>query len=333
MSDSQAPKRASSPWAPSPLIAIVGPTATGKSALAIALAQRFRGEVVNADSRQVYRRMDIGTAKSPAQEREQVPHHLFDLVDPDGPFSLALYLNLAQQTIADIHRGMRLPLLVGGTGQYVWALLEGWRSPQVPPDPAVREHLLARAQREGGQALYEELQQVDPVTAKRIDPRNLRRVIRALEVFRSLGAPASSVRAKLPPPYRPLILGLTTTTRQELYQRIDARVDSMLGAGWLEEVRKLLALGYPLDLPAMSSVGYRELGLHLQGHLSLSEAVQRVKTASHRVARHQYAWFRLQDPRIHWLTVGEGCQDQSRAIVERFLAAPAPCHTGEAPLH
>jgi tRNA dimethylallyltransferase len=287
-----------------PLLVIVGPTATGKSSLAVAVAQRFNGEVVNADSRQVYRGMDIGTAKPTVAERGGVPHHLFDLVAPDGPFSLALYLAAARQAIHEVHQRGRLPVLVGGTGQYVWAVLEGWQAPPVAPDPSLRQCLFQRAAKEGPQALYEELRQKDPAAALRIDPRNVRRVVRAMEVFLTLGAPFSSQGHKAPPPYRTLVLGLTTATRQELHRRIDARVDAMLAHGWLEEVRALLEAGYSPELPSMSSVGYRELVLHLQGSLPLDQAVQRIKAATHRVARRQHAWFRPADPRIRWLQAG-----------------------------
>ena len=176
-----------------PLIAIVGPTAVGKSKLALKLAQTFNGEIVSADSRQVYRYMDIGTAKPSREQRNFIPHHLIDVVDPDADFNLALFQEMARQALQDIDLQGRVPFLVGGSGLYVWSLLEGWRLPQVPPDPELRRSLEARVQAEGSDVLYKELQELDPVAAERIDPRNIRRVIRALEVYQLTGKPFSQL--------------------------------------------------------------------------------------------------------------------------------------------
>ena len=283
-----------------PLLAIVGPTAVGKSRLALHLAQALGGEIVNADSRQVYRRMDIGTAKPSAEERRMVPHHLLDIRSPDEEFSLAFFLDLANKSVADIHRRGRLPVIVGGTGQYVRALLEGWRVPKVPPNSALRADLELQAQQRGAWALYQLLQAVDPKAAKRIAPNNTRRIIRALEIRLALGARPSQRRAKKLRRESIFTIGLTTN-RKELYRRIDARVDLMIARGFVEEVRALLDLGYDQELPAMSSIGYQEIALHLRGKLTLEEAVQRTKYHTHRIARHQYAWFRLEDPNIHWM--------------------------------
>ena len=283
-----------------PLIAIVGPTAAGKSALALRLAQHLGGEIVNGDSRLVYRHMDIGTAKPTPQERALVPHHLVDILDPDEPYSLALYLAQARQAIGDIQQQGRLPLLVGGTGQYIWGLLEGFRAPQVPPNPSLRARLEAQAVEEGHQALWQRLQTIDPVAASRIDPRNVRRVVRALEVYCETGIPFSQAQGRESPPYRSLVLGLTLE-RLRLYQRIDRRVEAMVESGWPQEVARLLEKGYSPELPAMSSLRYREMAACVRGEISLEEAVVRIKSATHRFARRQYAWFRLKDPRIHWL--------------------------------
>ncbi len=310
-----------------PLVAIVGPTAVGKSALALALAQAFGGEIVNADSRQVYRSMDIGTAKPTPDERALVPHHLLDLVDPDQEFSLAAFLAHATQAIGEVHQRGRLPMLVGGTGQYVWALLEGWQAPQVAPDRELRQGLEARAQREGVGALYAELQGVDPEGATLIHPHNLRRIIRALEVYHQTGVPFSQQRRRGLSPYRTLVLGLSLP-RQELYQRIDQRVDQMIAAGWVGEVQRLLEVGYSPELPALSSLGYRELTAHLRGNLSLEEAVGRIKTATHRFVRHQDGWFRRGDSRIRWLQAGPDAYQQAHALVSAFLLdAASACAT------
>jgi tRNA dimethylallyltransferase len=280
------------------LIAIVGPTAVGKSKLAFSLAQVFDLEIVNADSRQVYRYMDIGTAKPSPQEQKSIPHHVIDIVNPDEAFNLSLYQSLAHGAIEDIQKRGKLPLLVGGSGLYVWSVLEGWRIPQVPPDPALRRSLEDRAASEGVESLYQQLQGIDPVAARRIDRRNVRRVIRALEVCQSSGS-FSQPQGKEPPGFKTLLLGLTAE-RNELYQRIDQRIDNMIEQGLVAEVRGLLDMGYNLDLPAMSSVGYRQIGSFLQGEVGLPAAIQQIKFETHRFARHQYAWFRLGDPRIRW---------------------------------
>jgi tRNA dimethylallyltransferase len=299
------------------LIAIVGPTATGKTALAIALAQRLGGEIVGADSRQVYRHMDIGTAKPTAEERALAVHHLVDVVDPDQEFSLAQYLERAVVALEDVWPRGKQPLLVGGSGQYVWALLEGWRVPRLPPQRELRRELEERAARQGAEALHRDLAQVDPKAAARIDPRNVRRVIRALEVHRATGRPISYWQEKGPPPWEVLILGLTCS-RQELYERIDARVDGMMEVGLMDEVRGLLAMGYDPSLASMSGIGYKQICQHLAGELDLATAVARIKTATHRLARHQYTWFRLDDQRIRWLE-GVGAADEAMPLVEQFL--------------
>ena len=298
-----------------PLIAIVGPTAAGKSALALRLAQRFHGEIVNGDSRLVYRGMDIGTAKPTTEERTLVPHHLVDILDPHEPYSLALYLSQAHRAIDSIHERGGLPFLVGGTGQYIWGLLEGFRAPQVPPNPALRASLEAQAAEEGHQALWQRLQDIDPAAASRIDPRNVRRVVRALEVYRETGIPFSQAQRREPPPYRTLVLGLTVE-RPRLYRRIDRRVEAMVEGGWPNEVVRLLEKGYSPALPSMSSLGYREMAAHVRGELPLEEAVSRIKTATHGFARRQYAWFRLNDPRIHWL---DGEEEEAASVSMRMI--------------
>lgn len=303
------------------LIAIVGPTATGKTALAIALAQRLGGEIVGADSRQVYRQMDIGTAKPTAEERALAPHHLIDVVDPDQEFSLAQYLEQAGAALEDVWSRGKQPLLVGGSGQYVWALLEGWRVPRLPPQRELRRELGERADRQGAEALHRELAQVDPKAAARIDPRNVRRVIRALEVHKATGRPISYWQEKGPPPWEVLTLGLTCP-RRELYERIDARVDSMMEAGLVDEVRGLLSMGYDPSLASMSGIGYKQVCQHLAGELDLATAVARIKTATHRLARQQYTWFRLDDGRIRWLE-GDGAVDEAVALAEQFLEESA----------
>jgi len=282
-----------------PLVVIVGPTAVGKTALSLRLAARLGGEVVSADSRLFYRGMDIGTAKPTPQERAQVPHHLVDIAWPDETVGLAEFQELAHAAIEDIRRRGRLPLLVGGSGQYVRALLEGWRVPRVPPDPALRAELEAQAQREGSAGLVARLTELDPAAAACIDPRNVRRLVRALEVCLTTGQPFSAQRGRHLPPYRTLRIGLTMA-RPALYARADQRVDAMIAAGLEEEVRGLLARGYGFDLPAMSALGYLQFKPYFEGQSTLDEVIAEIKRATRRFIRHQYAWFRLSDPTLHW---------------------------------
>lgn len=309
------------------LVAIVGPTATGKSNLALQLALRVSGEIIGADSRQVYRHMDIGTAKPSAETRALVPHHLIDVVELDQDFSLALYQQMARQVIDDIWRRGKLPIIAGGTGLYVWSVVEGWQLPPVSPHPELRRSLEARAARDGGDELYHELEATDPEAAQRIDRRNLRRVIRALEICAS-GIKPSQFWRKPAPLAETLLVGLTAP-RHRLYQRIDARVDAMMAQGLVPEVQGLLARGYNLGLPSMSGLGYQQIGLHLRGQLRLDEAVARIKHETHRFARHQYAWFHLRDRRIHWFDIETDFWDAVWDLVQRFLdseveAAPLP---------
>ena len=301
------------------LVAIVGPTGVGKTALAVPLTEEFGGEIVSVDSRQVYRHMDIGTGKPAPGERDRAVHHLIDVVDPNEEFSVALFQDLARKAVEDIHRRGGVPFVVGGTGHYVWAMLEGLRLPQVAPNPELRRELAAIAEEEGGiEELHYRLSQVDPVAAERIDPRNVRRVIRAIEVTRATGRPFSEVGTREAPPYRALILGLTAE-RSELYRRIDARVEAMIERGWVEEVRRLFAMGYDTMLPSMSSLGYRELCRHLAGEMGLAETIERIKIETHRFVRGQYGWFRLADPRIRWLDITASPHEVAREAVRRFL--------------
>ncbi len=301
------------------LVAIVGPTGVGKTKLAISIAKGFNGEIVSADSRQVYRHMDVGTAKPSAEEMSGIRHHLIDVVLPNESFGLAEYQQLCYQAIKDILARGRLPLLVGGTGQYVWAVVEGWEVPKVAPNFEFRRALEERAKRGEGLSLYQELSRVDPDAAKAIDPRNVRRVIRALEVSSTTRQPFSRLRTKRSPDFETLMIGLTED-RGALYGHIDARVDSMVKAGLVEEVRELVAKGCALDLPAMSGIGYRQIGEYLTNMLDLDSAIKRIKTETHRFVRHQYSWFRLNDQRIKWFDAGNPeTEAQVFAEVQRFI--------------
>ena len=299
-----------------PLIAIVGPTAVGKTEVSLHLAERFQGEIVSADSRLIYKGLDIGTAKPTPEEQARVPHHLIDITTPDRPLSLAEFLRLAHAAIEDILRRGKVPFLVGGTGQYVWALLEGWQVPEVPPDETLRAQLEAEARTKGPDALYRRLVEQDPEAAAFIDPRNVRRVIRALEVIAHTGQKFSAQRRKVPPPYDVLILGLTRP-RPALYRRIDERIERMLAAGLVEEVRRLLDAGYDERLPALTGIGYRQIVGYLKGAYDLEEAIRRLRKDTRRYARHQYAWFRLDDPRIRWVDLS---RPDALKTLERWVA-------------
>jgi len=300
------------------LLAIVGPTGVGKSQLALRLAQTFDGEIVSADSRQVYRHMDIGTAKPTGQELSLVPHHLIDIVNPDQGFSLAQYQCLAYKVIDNIQQRNKLALLVGGSGLYVWSVLEGWRVPQVPPDLKLRRSLEKKAAEVGKDELYQELMKVDPIAAQRIDWRNVRRVIRAVEVHRGSETPFSQLQSKEAPPYDTLIIGLTAD-RAELYRRIDLRVEQMIKQGLIEEVKTLVNMGYDSNLPAMSGIGYKQIGLFLKDELTLAAAIQQIKFETHRLVRHQYTWFRLKDDRILWFDIQGEIEPQITTLLAKFM--------------
>ncbi|MEM7032444.1 MAG: tRNA (adenosine(37)-N6)-dimethylallyltransferase MiaA [Chloroflexota bacterium] len=296
-----------------PLIVLVGPTGIGKTAFAIAFAEALRQsgnvtcEVISADSRQIYQYMDIGTAKPEPEELAAVKHHLVDIVSPQQTVTLAEFQNRAFRTIDDIHDRESLPLLVGGTGQWVKAVVEGWGIPKVPPDPELRQKLEVEAARIGAEAFHTKLNEVDPVAASKIDYRNIRRVIRALEVFYKTGTPISTHQQKSPPPYQIQQVGLTMA-RDALYNRIDARIDRMMERGLLQEVEALLARGYGFNLPAMSGLGYRQFAPYFQADITLEEAIQNIKRDTRRFIRQQYNWFDLSDPSITWFDVSSSFQ-------------------------
>lgn len=282
-----------------PLVPVVGPTAVGKTALALCLAEALKGEIVSADSRLLYRGMDIGTDKPSEEQLATVRHHLVDIVEPDETVSLAEYKDRAICAIEGIQARGMLPILVGGTGQYQRAIVEGWHIPRVPPNPSLRAELESIAESEGAIALHAQLANRDPVAASRIDARNVRRVVRALEVCIITNKPISEQQGRTPPRYHVLILGLTME-RQLLYERADKRVDAMIESGLEDEVRGLLAVGYDWRLPSMSALGYAQFRAHFQGSSTRAEVVRDIKRATHAFIRRQYNWFRLTDERIHW---------------------------------
>ncbi len=300
-----------------PLIAIVGPTAVGKTNLAVTVGPQFDAEIVSADSRQFYRQMEIGTAKPTPEERARAPHHLVDIADPDETVGLAKFLRMARAAIHDIAARGKRPFLVGGTGQYVRALLRGWQVPEIPPDPALREHLEQEEESHPG-TLWDRLMELDPDAADFIHPNNTRRIIRALEVTMKGDPTFSELRRRIPPPYRVLKIGLTME-REELYARADARVDAMVEAGLLQEVQRLLAQGYGWDLPAMSGLGYAQFRPYLEGEATLDEVVERIKLDTHDFIRRQYTWFRPTAQDIHWLDATQHPADHAIPLIQAFL--------------
>jgi len=301
-----------------PLVVIVGPTASGKTAVSIDLAKRLNGEIVSADSRLLYRGMDIGTAKPTAVEQENVPHHLIDVADPDETWSLALYQRTAYQVIDSIMERSKLPILVGGTGQYVRAIIEGWRIPPQAPDESLRESLSRWAEMIGPEGLHQRLATVDPQAAEMIDYRNMRRTIRALEVILNTGERFSDLRKKQQCRYMPFIFGISCP-REVLYQRIDQRIDQMIADGLVEEVQTLLQSGYQADLPTLSAIGYGEIIQYLNNQVSLEEAVTLIRRNTRIFVRRQANWFKPDDPRIHWVEAAEGMVDNMEEMIRRWL--------------
>ncbi len=312
----------SSPEKP-PLIVLLGPTAVGKTELSLRVAARWHGEIISADSRLFYRGMDIGTAKPTAAERARVPHHLIDVSPPDDTWSLTRFQRAAQKIIAEIHARGSLPFLVGGTGQYIRAVTEGWQPPAVRPDPHLRkvlEDLVSQRGADGIYWLHASLRRMDAAAAAQIDPRNVRRTIRALEVILASGRRFSAQRRVTAAPYRVLRIGLTRP-RPELYARVDARIEAMFAEGLLDEVRALLDAGYSPDLPSMSSIGYRECVAVLRGELSLDEAKSLMRRQTRAFVRRQSNWFKAQDPAIHWFYAGDPhLETQVHAAIAKFLA-------------
>lgn len=284
-----------------PLIVFLGPTAVGKTELSLALCEQFHGEIIGADSRQIYRGMNIGTAKPTQVERERAPHHLIDIRAPDEVLSVAEYQALAYAAIDEIHRRGRLPFLAGGTALYIRAVTQGLRVPEVPPNPPLRAELEALAAAQGAPALFARLQALDPKTAAVIDRQNPRRLVRALEIVLTTGQSKVDLEGATPPPYRILCIGLDRP-RAVLYARIDQRVDQMIEQGLVEETQQLLAAGYHPPLPAITSLGYREIIAYLAGEMTLAEAIAKIKTETHRYARYQYTAFRKL-PDIHWFNL------------------------------
>lgn len=302
------------------VVILTGPTAVGKSALALALARRFNAEIISADSRTLYRGMNIATAKPSPDELAFVPHHLIDVVNPDEDFTLSDFQSRAYALIDELLAHHKLPLVVGGTLLYINALVEGWQIPKVEPNLELRRALEEEARQRGPEALYEELKQLDPEAAAHIIPNNTRRIIRALEVYRTTGRLFSEAQGKTPPPYRFLKLGLNLE-RQALYDRADERIEKMFERGLINEVEGLLATGYRAELPAMTSLGYSQVAAYLRGEMTLAEAKEKMKFSTHRYIRQQYTWFR-RDPEIVWLEANDPeLEVKASELIAKFLGA------------
>ncbi len=298
-----------------PVVLIVGPTAVGKTELAIQLAERMNGEIVSVDSRLFYRGMDIGTAKPSKEEMARAPHHLVDIVDPDETLSLAIFQKMARDVIADIHERGRLPFLVGGTGQYIRSVTQGWNPPEVQPINRLRKVLEQLKEKRGKEWLHAKLQTLDPEAATAIDLRNARRTIRALEVIFTTGRKFSEQRAQSDSPYQLITIGLTRP-REELYRRVDERIEEMFAKGLLEEVKGLVERGYSPSLPSMSAIGYGECISVIRGSMTLDQAKVEMKRKTRIFVRRQANWFKESDPHIQWFHAE---RMDSPAEIEEFI--------------
>ncbi len=302
-----------------PLILLIGPTAVGKTELSLILADRLNGEIVSADSRLFYRGMDIGTAKPSLEERARVPHYLIDIANPDEIWSLAIFQQKATDIIAGIHARGKLPFLVGGTGQYMRAVTEGWSPPEVEPDSRLRGVLEGLGEIRGVYWLHASLRRLDPNSAQKIDARNIRRTVRALEVILTTGKPFSKQRGQITSPFNLLTIGLNRS-REELYQRVDARIDEMFADGFVDEARALLDKGYSPDLPSMSAIGYRECIQVIKGQISEEQAKVEMRRATRIFIRRQANWFKEDDPDIHWFEAGdEIVVDEIEELIRRHV--------------
>ncbi len=305
-----------------PVAAVVGPTASGKSRLAVELALSRNGEVISADSMQIYKGMNIGTAKPTAEEMRGVPHHLIDFAPLSQPFSVADYVSLASDCISEVHARGRLPVIAGGTGLYIRSLLQNIRFTENDKDEVLKKELAEKAEKLGVQTLIDELRSFDPASAQRIHPNNLGRVIRAIEIYRTTGVTMTEqleLSRQMPSPYDACINGLDFQDRQKLYNRINLRVDRMMQDGLLAEAEEIL--NRPGAQTAMQAIGYKELLPYFRSECSLDEAVESIKRESRRYAKRQLTWFR-RDENIHWIMVDEytdfdGVIEQAFRMIDR----------------
>jgi tRNA dimethylallyltransferase len=300
------------------VLVIVGPTAVGKTELSIRLAKRFDAEIISADSRLVYKGMDIGTAKPSVEEKKQVPHHMIDLANPDEEWSLSLYQKEVARIIKEVLSGGKLPIVVGGTGQYIRSMIEGWVIPEVQPNLSMRGALEKWAVSIGPLELHRKLKIIDPIGANSIDPTNLRRTIRALEVIFTSGHLFSSAKERTDPAFDFKVIGLTRT-RDELYKKVDDRIESMFKNGFVAEVEELITKGYPSSLPSTSAIGYAEVMKMLNGGLSLEEVKVLMKRRTRQFIRRQTNWFKPTDPIIEWFQMTPDPLDEIEDSVRIWL--------------
>lgn len=307
-----------------PIVVIAGPTASGKTGLGVQLCKCFGGEVISADSMQIYRGMNIGTAKPTQQEMQGVPHHLIDFLELDKPFSVADYVCLANQTANAIYARGNLPFLVGGTGLYIQSFIDNIVFADIEGDEHLRAQLRQKAQAQGAQALLNELMEFDPQTAQALHPNNLGRIIRAIEVYKISGITMTQHRQNSrlqPSPFKPCMLALNFRSRQTLYERIDKRVDQMLEQGLLKEAQQMLLADKRHT--AVQAIGYKELFPYLEGKQTLQSCVEQLKMSTRRYAKRQLSWFR-RDERYHWIYADDfssftGVVDAARAIVQQEI--------------
>lgn len=300
-------------------LAIVGPTASGKTKLSLIVAEKINGEIISADSRQIYRYMDIGTAKPTLEERQRVKHYFIDELDPNEEFNAGIFGEKGREIIEDIFSRGKIPIIVGGSGLYVKSLIDGFfEGPGA--DWELREMLYRKASQLGKEAIYEELKKVDPVSAEKIHPNNLKRIIRALEVYYITGKPISQMQKEIKPEinFKTIQIGLNWD-RKKLYRRIEERVDKMIKDGLIEEVKKLRELGFDKNLNSLQTVGYKEVFDYLDGLISYEQMIYLIKRNSRRYAKRQLTWFR-QDKRIIWLDVDESTDFEKLAdkVIEIF---------------
>ena len=287
------------------VVTVIGATATGKTSLGIDLAQRFDAEVVNADSRLFYRGMDIGTAKPTMTERRGVIHHLIDILEPHQDYSLSDFLNDASKVISDIAGRGKLPIVVGGTGQYIWGLLEGWEVPKIPPNPALRDELETQLRDEGLEALHKRLIATGAHGVDKVEILNPRRLIRAIERAVATGDAMGGAGKSSEPPYDALVIGLNAP-RELIHARVEERVDKMFASGWRKEIEHLMEDGVKREMRSMSAIGYRQLIDHINGELDWSAMREEILIGNHRLIGAQNNWFKMRDERISWIDISDG---------------------------
>lgn len=303
-----------------PLIYLVGPTASGKTELAIRLAQQLNSEIISADSRYLYRELSIGTAKPSPEERQSVPHHLIDVTSVKNIWSLGEYLKAIEPILSNLHNRKRIPILVGGTGQYYRAIVQGWQVPELPPNPALRSAIEAWGETIGFERLYQHLAIIDSEAAKHIDHRNTRRTVRAWEVILSTGKLFSQQRQQTDSPYNTLTIGIEWD-RESLYNRIDQRIDMMLANGLLEETESIIKNGLGEDVKKIGVIGYAETMAYLEGEISFDEAIMLIKRHTRQFVRRQANWFKPTDPQIHWFKATDPASfDKMLSLIAQYFS-------------